>query len=468
MASTEGVPVTLIDTAPPQAAHDRLAGLPVAIIGAGPVGLAAAAHLVEKGLPFVVYEAGESAGSAVALWGHTRLFSPWRYVTDRAARALLTRHGWSEPAPESLPYGRDLVEDYLIPLAATPQLAPHIRYSATVSAVSRQGMDRTRTAGRSAAPFVLRVEQRDGTREELARAVIDTSGTYRRPNGVLASGLDPVDRDALSPHLSHALPDVLGRDRARFAGKRTLVLGAGHSAANTLVALASLAQQEPGTRISWGIRNAGPKRVYTGAGDELQDRAALGDRVASLVEADRIELLDAFEVDGVERSGSGVRVDGRRAGEPVSIEVDVIVGATGFRPDLGMLREIRLALDDVVEAPRALAPLIDPNVHSCGTVPPHGVAELAHPEPGFFLAGMKSYGRAPTFLLLTGYEQVRSIADELAGDHEAARRVQLTLPETGVCSGGEGSACCSTPASVTGTRQPLQLLTIAPARAGGC
>jgi hypothetical protein len=112
-----------------------------------------------------------------------------------------------------------------------------------------------------------------------------------------------------------------------------------------------------------------------------------------------------------------------------------------------MLREIRLDLDDVVEAPRALAPLIDPNLHSCGTVPPHGVAELAHPEPGFFIAGMKSYGRAPTFLLATGYEQVRSIADELAGDHTSAREVQLLLPETGVCSAGSASTgdssdCC--------------------------
>ena len=47
---------------------------------------------------------------------------------------------------------------------------------------------------------------------------------------------------------------------------------------------------------------------------------------------------------------------------------------------------------------------------------------------------MKSYGRAPTFLLATGYEQVRSIAAALAGDWTAARDVQLDLPETGVCS----------------------------------
>ena len=118
-----------------------------------------------------------------------------------------------------------------------------------------------------------------------------------------------------------------------------------------------------------------------------------------------------------------------------------IVVATGYRPDLSFARELRLDLDPAVEAPRALAPLIDPNVHSCGTVRPHGVEELRHPEAGYFTVGMKSYGRAPTFLLLTGYEQVRSVVSELTGDHEAAREVRLALPATGVCSAGAPDAC---------------------------
>jgi hypothetical protein len=112
-----------------------------------------------------------------------------------------------------------------------------------------------------------------------------------------------------------------------------------------------------------------------------------------------------------------------------------------------MLSELRLGLDATVESPTALAPLIDPNVHSCGTVPPHGAEELRHPEADFYVVGMKSYGRAPTFLMLTGYEQVRSVVAALTGDVEAARRVELTLPETGVCSaspaGEEASSCCA-------------------------
>jgi hypothetical protein len=125
--------------------------------------------------------------------------------------------------------------------------------------------------------------------------------------------------------------------------------------------------------------------------------------------------------------------------------VDEIIGATGFRPDLSILSELRVDLDPSVEAPSALAPLIDPNLHSCGSVPPHGETELRHPEAGFYVVGMKSYGRAPTFLMLTGYEQVRSVVAAIAGDLESARNVELVLPETGVCSSDLNEpACCGT------------------------
>ncbi|WP_234031314.1 FAD-dependent oxidoreductase [Mycetocola zhujimingii] len=417
--------------------------LPVAIIGAGPVGLAAAAQLLERGIDVVVFEAGETAGSAVAAWGHTRLFSPWEYLVDEAAGRLLDKTEWHAPAAKKLPFGRELVEDYLLPLAATPELAPRIRYQSTVTDVSRQGMDRTRSAGRSSTPFLLRIRTGDATTEQLARAVIDTSGTYSSPNGLTASGLAPAGIDGIREHLSSALPDVLGVDRDRFAGRHTLVVGAGHSAANTLLKLATLAKEESATTISWAIRGRSPVRAYGSENDELEARGQLGSSVHELVRQGRVTLIDQFEIDDLEPAADQrVAVVGRRQGEKTRVEVDRVVNATGFRPNLEMLREIRLSLDEIVEAPRALAPLIDPNMHSCGTVYPHGVIELAHPEPNFYIAGMKSYGRAPTFLLVTGYEQVRSIADELAGNHGAARRVQLVLPETGVCGPSSSAGGC--------------------------
>jgi hypothetical protein len=169
--------------------------------------------------------------------------------------------------------------------------------------------------------------------------------------------------------------------------------------------------------------------------------------VRGLVDDGSVELAGGFQVRRVSLEAGRVAV----ASADTAIVADEIIAATGFRPDLALLGELRLDLDDRVEAARALAPLIDPNVHSCGSVPPHGVDELGHPDDGVFMVGMKSYGRAPTFLLRTGYEQVRSVVAALAGDWESARRVELVLPETGVCSArpaaedapaAAASACC--------------------------
>lgn len=439
--------MTLLELTPRVAAADRLATLPVVIIGAGPIGLAAAANLVERDLDFTIVESGSAVASAVAQWGHTRLFSPWRHLIDPASRRLLDAAGWTPPADEgAAPTGRELLDDYLAPLANLAEIASRIRYDTRAIAVSREGMDRTRTVGRSEAPFLVRVERSDGALEEIAgRAVIDASGTYSSPNPLGSAGLDPLGVSEVADRVIAGLPDVLGRDRARFAGRHVTVVGAGHSAANSLIALAELAKQEPTTRITWLIRTPSAVRVSSSPDDELADRARLGSRIDRLVAAGAIEKIDSFEIAGLSRDGDGVQISGSRRRAPAVQRTDVVVNATGFRPDLGMLREVRVQVDDVVEAPVRLAPLIDPNVHSCGTVEPHGVEQLRHPESGFFIVGMKSYGRAPTFLLATGYEQVRSVTAWLDGDMGAATHVQLQLPATGVCSTdiGAGSSCCS-------------------------
>lgn len=439
--------VTMLDLTPRAIVSDRLSTLPVVIIGAGPIGLAAAANLAERGIDFTVLEAGDRIAASVRLWGHTRLFSPWRHLVDPASRRLLEAAGWAMPVAEGrAPTGRELVDDYLVPLAELPEIGSRIQFGSRVVAVSREGMDRTRTAGRAQAPFLLRVRRTGGKVEEFAaRAVIDASGTYTTPNPLASSGLTPLGLEQVADRVLHALPDVLGDDRARFAGRHTVVVGAGHSAANTLIALGKLAREESSTRATWVIRNPSAVRVSSSPDDELPDRGKLGTRTDRLVASGVVSVVDSFEISRLDTHGEGIRLIGVRHGEPSLLDADLVVNATGFRPDLDMLREIRLELDDIVEAPKRLAPLIDPNVHSCGTVEPHGFRELTHPEPGFFVVGMKSYGRAPTFLLATGYEQVRSITAWLDGDLPAASQVALALPATGVCSTGEagGSSCCS-------------------------
>lgn len=433
--------MTLLDLTPRAAPAPRLDALPVVVIGAGPIGLAAAANLVERGIDVIVLESGDQPAAAVRRWGHIRLFSPWRHLVDPASRRLLEASGWIEPDADAAPTGRELVDEYVQPLAELEPLRSRIRYGARVVAVAREGMDRTRSASRDTTPFVVRYATTDGINELTARAVIDTSGTYTSPNPLGSTGLDPLGAADLGDRLVHPLPDVLGDDRARFAGRHTTVVGAGHSAANTLLALATLAESAPGTRITWLIRTASAVRVSSSTEDELGDRARLGSRLDALVASGAIEKIDSFEIASAELRGDGVRLSGMRRGAASVHDTDLVVGATGFRPDLSMLREIRLGLDDIVEAPVRLAPLIDPNVHSCGTVEPHGFDELRHPEHGFFIVGMKSYGRAPTFLLATGYEQVRSVVAWIDGDMRAATQVELTLPATGVCSTGAGGCC---------------------------
>jgi glycine/D-amino acid oxidase-like deaminating enzyme len=401
----------------------------VVVIGAGPVGLAAAAHLADRGLEFLVLESGPGVAAAIDEWRHVKLFSPWRYDIDSAARRLLDNAGWEAPDLELLPTGGDLIDAYLAPLAKSPQLNDHIRYNATVTAVTRVGFDRIRTTGRAAAPFLVRL----GDGEEIrASAVIDAAGTWRRPNVLGGSGIPARGETAAAAGIAHSLPDVLGRDRERFAGRRTAVVGAGHSAATTLLELGELAEQVPGTEVLWVVRGTDQARTYGGGeADELPARGALGARLKKLVQSGHVELVSSFRIEAISRTPDD-RIE-LAAGDR-RVVADIVVNSTGFRPDHDMVGELRLDLDPILGSTRALAPLIDPNQHSCGTVPPHGVDELAHPEPGYYAVGAKSYGRAPTFLLATGYEQARSVVAALAGDWEAARDVQLDLPETGVCS----------------------------------
>lgn len=428
---------------------DRSA-LPVVVIGAGPVGLAAAAHLLERGLEPLVLERGSTAGHNIREWGHVTLFSPWTYVVDRAAGDLLRESGWESPDGDAYPTGNELVDSYLQPLAALPAMGTRIRFSTEVVAVTRDGMDKMKTPERDETPFAVTVRTGDEEETILARAVIDASGTWTTPNPLGTNGRPaPGEREARE-HIAYSIPNVRGKARERYAGKRVLVVGSGHSAFNVLLDLVHLADEAPGTEITWAIRKPQNRLALLfggGANDALPARGELGARVRALVEAGRLRLETEFRIARLQATPDGIVVSGT---DRDLAPVDEIIATTGFRPDLEPLSELRLGLDPSVESPTALAPLIDPNVHSCGSVPPHGAMELQHPETDFYIAGMKSYGRAPTFLMLTGYEQVRSIAAAIAGDWAAARDVQLVLPETGVCStnipgltdAGVGSACC--------------------------
>jgi hypothetical protein len=467
MSKQRGVIVTV------PIAHVPIATLPTVVIGAGPVGLAAAAHLVERGIEPLVLEAGPAAGSAVREWSHVRLFSTWAELVDPAAEKLLAPTGWTAPDGATYPSGGDWAERYLQPLADV--LGDRVRFGAGVTGVSRVGRDRVVDAGRAEQPFTVHVTNADGTEERLAaRAVIDASGTWSTPGPIGGDGLPALGERAAADRISYRVPDLKDPAvRARYAGKRTVVIGSGASAFTALAYLADLAKETPGTHAVWIVRRGISGSTFGGGeADQLPARGALGLAAKAAVDDGYADAVTGFRTSAIEKTGDRLVLlseDGRRL-DPV----DEVIVLTGFRPDLSYVSELRLALDERLQAPVELAPLIDPNVHSCGTVYPHGVNELSHPEKDVYLVGMKSYGRAPTFLAMTGYEQVRSIAAALAGDQEAAERVELTLPETGVCGGAglfdesdatrtdsEGGGCCAAPST-------LQIGVGAPVPSGGC
>ncbi|HRD77999.1 MAG TPA: NAD(P)-binding domain-containing protein [Hyphomicrobiaceae bacterium] len=423
----------------------------VAIIGAGPVGLAAAAHALERGLVPVVLEAGPEAGHSVRQWSHVRMFSPWEYNIDKAAERLLVGAGWNAPDPKAYPTGGDMIARYIEPLATRTPLRERIKTSALVTAISRVGFDKAKTKGREAAPFQIRYQNGKGPETLLADAVIDASGTWLAPNPAGANGLAAVGERDLEKRIAYGMPDILGAERARYAGKTIAVLGAGHSAIGTLIDLVQLASEAADTRVVWLLRGDRPEKAFGGgANDKLAARGELGSTFATLVRDGKIQVETSFGVTHLTERQGRLRIAAGSACCGRHVIADELIVATGFRPDLSMLSELRLGLDPALDCPAKLAPLIDPNEHSCGTVRPHGARELSHPEPGFYIAGMKSYGRAPTFLTLTGYEQVRSIVADIAGDEEAAARVELVLPETGVCSRAvvesDAAGCCGGPA----------------------
>jgi len=429
---------------------------PLVIVGAGPIGLAAAAQAHSRGLPTLVLESGTGPGASIREWGHVRLFSAWSELVDPAAEALLTGTGWRRPDPATYPTGAEWVDAYLAPLAEALAASAdvEVRYGHRVVGVAKQGRDRMVDSGREDAPFNVHVRSHEGTSVLTAGAVIDASGTWYGANPLGADGLLAPGEAEHADRITYGIPDFTDPAiRARYAGKRVAVAGRGASAQNTLVGLTSLTKEADGTEIVWLLRRPGTDDAFGGGdNDQLEARGALGKRAQAAVEGGPVQVVTSFRTTEVTDDPGGriaiVDLDGRRVEG-----IDEVIVVTGFRPDLGWLSEVRLDLDPVLSAPTKLAPLIDPNVHSCGTVYPHGVAELAQPEQGLYLAGMKSYGRAPSFLALTGFEQTRSIVAAIDGDHDAAARVELVLPESGVCGGSgqfdgqpveaNGGGCCA-------------------------
>lgn len=415
--------------------------LPVAIIGAGPVGLAAAAQLAARKQPFLLLEAGLEVAASVRSWGHVRLFSPWQYNIDAAAKTLLQQTAWPEPNGEEIPTGNELIDLYLKPLAELERIKPFIYTNHPVIALARQNHDKMKSKARNDQPFVIYTEVEGELKTFQARAVLDATGTWGNPNPAQGNGVWLPSEKALAERIDYHIPNV-AVNASLYSNKKVAVIGGGHSAINSLLNLAELKKQSPDTDITWILRKENVEMAYGGEqNDELMARGALGSRIRQLVDEGKINVVTPFFISSL-KGTDNISIMGTQRGENIVLEgFDRLVVNAGSRPDYTINGELRLTIDSTTESVAALASLIDPNEHSCGTVEAHGETTLRQPEQGFYVVGAKSYGRAPTFLMATGYEQVRSIVAFLAGDEESAKRVELSLPETGVCNSGAGGCC---------------------------
>jgi thioredoxin reductase len=384
----------------------------LAVVGAGPIGLETAAAALELGFDVHVFERGEVGAHPIA-WGHVRMFTPWSMNVGPASARLLARHGWSAPQADAHPTGAELADKFLAPLAATPELKARVHEHSQVVHIGRQGTLKSELAGdpaRGEKPFRLLVRDAGGRENVLhAYAVVDASGTYGSPNWAGSGGIPARGEIYLAPQMSYHVDDVRDLRRARHAGKRTLVIGGGASAATTVCALAQLALEEPGTTVTWVTRGTGALAGEV-ANDPLAARAALFAEARALREGNPVVTwVGGAEVEGFEYNSAThqYRVALDVNGQSRLETCDQVIANVGYGPDHSLYRELQ-----VHESWTTRRPLPLPEAPRAGGAA--GAGALANPEPGFFILGAKSYGRYPGFLLQAGFAQVADSLGALA------------------------------------------------------
>ncbi len=386
----------------------------LAILGAGPTGLEAALAAAEKGLDFTLYEAAPAVAGHIAEWAHVRMFTPWDLNVSPRARRALEAAGREVPWGPKCPTGGELRERLLEPLAALPQIAPHLRLGTRVQAVGRDWLlkhEEIANATRAAQPFRLLLADATGERVETAQLVIDCTGSYAVPNALGNGGIPAPGEQGLGARIRHRIPDF-ARERPDWAGKTVFLTGAGHSAETAVVALAELAEDAPGTRVIWSVR---APALHWGAleDDPLPARAALAGRARALAAgaSPAVESRFGSVVDAVAAEGEQVRIELRhRDGRQSSVLVDHVLALTGAVGEHLMYRQLQVHECYATSGPMKLsAALLGAGAADCMAQSSHGAETLKNPEPGFFLLGSKSYGRNNTFLLRLAWEQVDEV-----------------------------------------------------------
>ncbi len=393
----------------------------IAVLGVGPIGLESALYARFLGYDVDVFERGNVCEN-LRLWGHVRMFSPFQMNRSTLGLAALrAQHdAWQAPEEVALLTGHQLAEAYYLPLAKTDLLAESIHCQTTVLSVGREGLlkgDHLGDDARRDVDFRILARDRDG-QERVTRAdvVIDTTGTYGHPNWMGPGGMPAVGERALRKQIEYGLPDVLDEHRDRYAQQHTLVLGAGYSAATTVVALHELAREEPATRVTWVTRGEQNDPITRIADDRLIERDRLAERANRLAMSESVAHWPGTMVQQISQTDTDASADalefevdlvGRHVG---TLTVDRIVANVGYRPDNRLHEELQVHTCYATDGPMKLAAALSGNVSAdCLDQGAYGPATLASPEPDFYIAGAKSYGRSSQFLLSIGLKQIQHI-----------------------------------------------------------
>jgi len=386
----------------------------IAILGSGPTGLEAALAAAEAGFPFTVYEAAPEAAGNVRAWGHVRLFTPWEMNVSPRMRRHLEEAGIAVPVGPGCPTGHELAEKLLAPLAALPSIAPNLRLGARVLAIGREGLlkhEEISTPERGRRPFRLLLTDSSGREwTENASTVIDATGTYGHPNRLGDGGIPAPGERALDGDIHRAVPDFA--QESNWAGKTILLAGAGHSAQTAVRDLAELARQAPGTRVVWALRGSAEPSWGTHDGDPLPDRARLAAEACALAggASPAVETRRGVAIKGLSRTNGKLKVALRNGAGSEDVEVDRVLSLTGYVGDHELYRQLQVHECYATCGPMKLsAALLGAAGGDCLTQSTHGVQTLTNPEPGFYILGIKSYGRNNTFLMRVGWEQVAEV-----------------------------------------------------------
>ncbi|MCH8872432.1 NAD(P)-binding domain-containing protein [candidate division KSB1 bacterium] len=400
----------------------------IAILGAGPIGLEAALYASQLGYKVEIFEQGE-VGANMLDWGHVRLFTRFKMNHSSLGVISIKRESpnWQEPDGEGYMTGREFVDSYLVPLSQLSALKKKINTGMKVVSIGRENILKGELIGdskRPSYPFRILTENAHGEEQiHTADIVIDSTGVYNNPNWLGDGGIPALGELKSKPFINYQMPDVYGKDRSKFAGKKSLVMGAGYSAATVVCDFQNLIREEPATSLIWAIRGSRSQPIPLIQDDPLPSRAGLTKQANSILQdaGEIIQFRNNTIADSIEyfENKSAFSVGLKSNGQVEQIEVDRVIATVGYGPDNSIYRELQIHECYASRGPMKLAAaLLGASSADCLAQESAGADTLKNPEPNFFIIGNKSYGRNPTFLIRMGLSQIVEIFSLISGDEK--------------------------------------------------